>query len=83
MLLGKRQQIRPKENQLYPAFTKFQVIHQQGQSLKVPTHHFLRSCEDIMYYRHAMHARVFYWGWVDYLKHCKLCLHFYRRKEEY
>ena len=32
--------------------------------------------------RHAMHARVIFWGRVDYLKHCKKCLHFYKRKEE-
>ena len=28
-----------------------------------------------------MHARVIYWGWVDYLKHCKLCLHFTEGKK--
>ena len=32
--------------------------------------------------RHAMHARVIFWGRVDNLKHCKKCLHFYKRKEE-
>ena len=26
---------------------------------------------------------LFLVGWVDYLKHCKWCLHFYKRKEEY
>ena len=34
-------------------------------------------------HRHAMHARVIFWGWVDYLKHCEWCLHSYKRKEEY
>ena len=32
-------------------------------------------------HRHAMHARVIFFGWVDYLKHCKRCLHFYKRKK--
>ena len=26
---------------------------------------------------------LFFWGWVDYLKHCKWCLTSYKRKEEY
>ena len=30
--------------------------------------------------RYAMHARVIFWGRVDNLKHCKKCLHFYKRK---
>ena len=34
-------------------------------------------------HRHAMHARIIFWGWVDCLKHCKWCLHSYKRKVEY
>ena len=34
-------------------------------------------------HRHAMHARVIFGGWVDYLKHYKWHLHSYKRKEEY
>ena len=34
-------------------------------------------------HRHAMHARIIFWGWVDCLKHCKWYLHSYKRKVEY